>query len=176
MSPVPGWHADVVSMLVDRFPELGLGMLLIRPGGQIEDADSGAVRITGRSVDELRALADVASLLAPEERHLRAMHRDRLRQGERTDRSFQTLVVRPDGSRRPVDTVILPPVQGEFTTVVLRDSSDVAVRDQVIDWYGALVERMPIGVTILDTAASPTQGRSGCGRPTRWRPWPPAAT
>jgi signal transduction histidine kinase len=146
-----GWHTDVASTLVDRFPELGLGMLLVRPGGRIEDADAGAVRITGRSMDELRALADVAGLLAPEERHLRAAHRDRMRRGEWTDRAFRTVVVRPDGSRRPVDTVILPRTHGEFTTVVMRDSSDVAVRDQVIDWYGALVERMPVGVTILDT-------------------------
>jgi signal transduction histidine kinase len=146
----PGWHTDVVSRLVERFPELGLGMLLVRPGGRIDDADAGAVRITGRSIDELRALADVASLLAPEERHLRATHHDRARRGEWEERAFQTVVVRPSGSRRHVDTVILPSVHGDFTAIVMRDSSDVAVRDQVIDWYGALVERMPIGVTILD--------------------------
>lgn len=144
------WPADVMASLVVRLPELGLGLLRVVPGGRIDDADAGAVRITGRSRDELRALSDVASLLAPEERHLRAVYRDLMRRGEQIDRAFQTVVLRPDGERRPVDTVMLPHVRGGPTTIVMRDSSDVAVRDQVIDWYGALVERMPLGVTILD--------------------------
>ena len=150
-----------MSALVDRLPELGLGLLLVAPGGRIADADPGAVRITGRSVEELRVLADVASLLAPEERHIRAAQRDRMRRGDQPGRAFQTVVVRPDGERRPVDTVILPIERGGPTTIVMRDSSDVAVRDQVLDWYGALVERMPLGVTILDARqASPTPARS----------------
>jgi signal transduction histidine kinase len=144
------WKTDVMSALVDRLPELGLGLLRVLPGGRIDDADAGAVRITGRSADELRTLADVAILLSPEERHVRTAQRDRIRRGEQPDRTFRTVVLRPDGERRPVDTVMLPHVGGGPATIVMRDSSDVAVRDQVIDWYGALVERMPLGVTILD--------------------------
>ncbi len=125
-------------------------MLLIERGGRVVDVDPVAAEMLGRAEDTVRSLADVSTLLAPEERFKRTVYREQRRRGSGGDERFRTVVLRPDGSRLPVEATILPIGDGAMTAIVLRDVSEIASRDQLIDWYASLVERMPIGVVIMD--------------------------
>jgi PAS domain S-box-containing protein len=146
----PEWPDHVAVRLGRQLPALGLGVLLIERGGRVIDADPVAVELLGRSQAELRAVADVSTLLAPEERFKRTAYRERRRRGAGGDERFHTVVARPDGDRLPVEATILPIGDGAVTAIVIRNVSEIAARDQLIDWYAALVERMPIGVVIMD--------------------------
>lgn len=146
----PHWPDDVAARLGRQLPSLGLGVLLIERGGRVIDADAVAAAILGRSLDDVLSVGDVASLLAPEERFKRAAYLERRRSGSVDDERFRTVVARHDGTRVPIEATILPIGDGAVTAIVIRDISEIESRDQVIDWYAALVDRMPIGVVIMD--------------------------
>lgn len=147
--PLPS-RQEVVRTLSEQLDLLGLGILIIQRGGAIADADAAAQRLLGRDADQLRAIPDVSMLVAPEERFKRTMYRERRLRGVTGGEAFRTIVLRPDGGRRPVEAAVIPVDDGAYTVIVMRDLTDEAVLDQVIDWYASLVERMPVGVVIMD--------------------------
>ena len=54
-----------------------------------------------------------------------------------------------DGGRVPVEAAVVPIDGDDLTVIVLRDMSDLATSEQMIDWYRMLVERMPVGVMLV---------------------------
>lgn len=144
------WLADVAARLTDHFGTLGLGVLLVRRGGAVLDANDVALAMLGRTASELRTVVDVAALMPPEERAKRVSYRKRAGRGTAQVDTLRSALLRPDGTRLPVDAVTVPLPPSDMTAVVMRDLSPIADRDHVIDWYAALVDRMPVGVVILD--------------------------
>lgn len=147
--PLPS-RQQLVQLLTEQTDLLGLGIVIIERGGKVVGADAAAQRLLGRTIDQLRSVPDVSMILAPEERFKRTVYRERRRRGEAGGESFRTIVLRPDGGRRPIEAAVIPFGDGAHTVIVLRDLTDEAALDQVIDWYAALVERMPVGVVIMD--------------------------
>lgn len=144
------WRSELGALIAERLGTLGFGVVEVDRDGRVLRADAGASAILGRSPAELAALPDVAAMLAPEERHRRSDYLDRRRRGEPEDAILSTVVLRADGSRCPVQVTLLGADGGDTVSIVFRDMTDVAERDQYLDWYQALVERMPVGVTIFD--------------------------
>jgi signal transduction histidine kinase len=144
------WRHELGALIAGRLDTLGFGVVEVDREGRVLRADAGASLILGRSPAELMALPDVAVMLAPEERHRRGDHLERRRRGEADDMILRTVVMRPDGSRCPVQATLLGAEGGDSVSIVFRDLTDVAERDQYLDWYRSLVERMPVGVTIFD--------------------------
>ena len=146
------------SALVARCSDLGLALILVRSGGAILDANDNALELLGRPIGGLRALPDVSAVLAPDERYRWAEHRSQIRRRLTISGAIDTTIVRNDGQRVPVEAVVVPIDGADLTVVALRDMSDLATSERMIDWYRTLVERMPVGVMLVQacqTSAGP---------------------
>lgn len=155
----PAWRVEVGRTLADRLEALGLGAMVVRRGATVVHADDTALEILGRSLAELCALTDVSAVLTPEERYRRSEYRKRQEHDEGAPVVLRTVVLRPDGTTRPVELALLPMGDGELAAAIIRDISEDAERDQHLDWYASLVERMPVGVTIFDATDVSEPGR-----------------
>ncbi len=146
------------AQVLEQCSSFGLAFLLVRRGGAIIDANERALALLGCGVEELRSLADISLLLPPDQRSIRAEYRQMHRRQVTPSGSTRVNIVRADGQQIPIEVVFVPIDGGLHTILAFRDVSDVADRDQLINWYGALCERMPIGVMIarrVDTADGP---------------------
>ncbi len=141
--------------LLHACTQFGLGFVLVRRGGVIIDANHHALDLLGRTLDDLRSLPDVSSLLPASERPKRMAYRQRRRHRVNVTNVSTILVLHKDGRRIPVEMVPLPLGDGELTILALRDLTELKARDQLIDWYAALCERMPVGVMIVNAVDTP---------------------
>ncbi len=147
--------ADNAGLMQAACAKFGLGYLVVKRSGAVVDANDHAVRLLGRTVDNLRGLSDVSALLPPSERAKRSAYRRRRRDEADGTETIRTFVVHNDGHRLPVEVVPVPIGDGELTVLIVRDLSELSTRDQLIDWYGALCERMPVGVMIVNAFDTP---------------------
>lgn len=145
----PSGGRDLGGLLAERLALLGLGVVAVGPDSTVTDVDDVACAILGRERDDLLTLADVALVLAPEERGRQSAYRQRRLAGGNGNEVIRTVAVMPDGGRRAIEVAILPEDDGA-TVMIVRDASELANRDQYLDWYTALLDRMPIGVAIFD--------------------------
>ncbi len=145
--------ADNSEQMLAACAQFGLGYLVVNRRGSIVDANVHAVQFLGRTVDELRELSDVSALLPPSERTKRSAYRHR--KHDDVTEAIRTFVVQPGGQRTPVEVIPVPIGDGELTVLIVRDLSELSTRDQLIDWYEALCERMPVGVMIVNAFDTP---------------------
>lgn len=146
-------------VVLNAFSHFGFGYLLVKRGGAIVDANEQMLRLVGYTIDELRALPDVSSLLAPAERAIRAEYRRLRRESSETLFGLtRTEVLHRAGHTIRVELVPTPLGAGEYTVIVLKDLTEVSGSERLIDQYHALCERMPVGVmivTAVDTSDGP---------------------
>ncbi len=160
--PAPSLAAlmsDHAGELLQACTQFGLAFVLVRRGGKIVDASQHALALLGRTLDELRSLPDVSALLPPSERPKRMDYRQRRREKVDVTNVSSLEVLHRDGRRIPTEIVPLPLGDGDLTILALRDLSQLEARDQLIDCYAALCERMPIGVMIVDAVETPSGQR-----------------
>jgi PAS domain S-box-containing protein len=103
---------DLYEALMRAQSELGEAFALVE-GERIVFVNRATERLTGRAAEELYALDSVFSLLAPEQRRgVGARLRDAVAGIEPREPSFVTEIVRPDGTRVPIEAAGRP-LQGD---------------------------------------------------------------
>lgn len=120
----PGW----IEKLLDALDHAGIGFVITRdgPGGLERLYDNNTLqRIVGRDSAELRSMP-VMSVLAPEERVRLAAMREQTRAGENPPAVIDTVIVRPDGTRVPIELGLVVHREGAdaIALVFMRDMSD----------------------------------------------------
>jgi PAS domain S-box-containing protein len=115
---------DLYEALLRAQSDLGEGFVLIE-GQRIVYVNEAAERITGRTAQELCALRSFLDLL-PEERHGAVGRRlARVSSSETVEPGFETELLRPDGSRIPLEVAAKPLGEGsERIVVIARDISE----------------------------------------------------
>ena len=113
--------------LLEALDNAGIGLAVTRdgPGGLVRIYDNHSVRrIMGRTAEEIRATPPMAAL-APEERVRLAEIRQRVQAGEAAPPVLETVAVRPDGTRVPVEIGVATHREGEdvIALVFMRDLS-----------------------------------------------------
>jgi PAS domain S-box-containing protein len=162
VSAPSGRGADAI---VEHLGEIGIGILTVRYGGRIIDANDAAQRMLGRSIADLTELADVAELIAPDDRFTRVEERAQRRAGLGSRIVYHVETVRADGTSVPVDIVVvpLPDVEtgetGRMAAMLMRDDSAHEERIASLRRYESLVERLPYGVVVCDVVGTGDEQR-----------------
>jgi PAS domain S-box-containing protein len=137
---------------------LGHAVIGVQRGGRIIGANERAEQLTGRASEELVKLSDLAELLPPAERHQRLTHRLLRRSGALPNSPTPSLLQHKDGTIVPVAYLVVPIALKNESAVIILDRSAERRREELIDWYETLCQRMPMGVMIaqpISTSAGP---------------------
>ena len=147
-------HQDArTPALLGALTALGFGTLVGSPAGRILDADDRTCKILGYTREELLAVDDLATIIAPEDRHLiTARRRDRAA-GPVEPFVIHTGVVCRDGQRVQLEGVGVEVGRGtpEFHVVVLlRDVTQHRNTERIVHSYERLIEHSPAGIVVWD--------------------------
>jgi len=119
---------EMLSPLLEAMDNAGIGLVITSdgPGGLVRLHDNRSVqKILGRTAEELNAIP-VMSVLPPEERARMQAMREQVRTGTPPPPLFETVAVRPDGTRVPIEIGIANFRDGDHTIamVIMRDLTD----------------------------------------------------
>ncbi len=110
---------DLYEALMRAQSELGEAFALLE-GERIVYVNRATERLTGRTAEELYALESVFALVAPEHRRAVGARLRDARLGVEPRDAFVTEVVRPDGSRVPIEAAARPlPAEGDDRLVII---------------------------------------------------------
>jgi len=136
--------------VVDSLSLIGFSIAMTDAQGRVLDANEPFCDLVGRSRDELLALGDYAVLIPPEERARVAERRRRRAEGRRSEKVV-TAMLHASGERIPVSAALITVALegGESRVIaVLEDLRSSQARETVLDYYVALVERVPTGILV----------------------------
>jgi PAS domain S-box-containing protein len=117
---------DLYEALMRAQSELGQAFVLLE-GERMTYVNAAAETLTGRSAAELRALSSVLDLLPPEVQRAVAVRLEGARHGSEPAVPFRTEVLRPDGTRIPVEAAGRP-LGGEPAGRLLIIARDISER------------------------------------------------
>ncbi|MEA2257138.1 MAG: hypothetical protein QOG35_3183, partial [Solirubrobacteraceae bacterium] len=95
---------DLYEALLRAQSELGEAFVLLQ-GGRVVYVNEATERLTGRSADELRAMESLVDVLPKELRRRAAARVEEAFTGAARGEPFRTEVLRPDGTRIPIEAV-----------------------------------------------------------------------
>ena len=148
-----GYPSGGPPALLEALAALGFGVMIGSPAGRILDADERTCEIVGHTREELLALDDLATIIAPEDRHLvTTRRRDRVA-GPVEPFLVHTGLIRSDGNRVQVEAVGIEIGRdsGEFRlAVLLRDATQQSNATRLVRSYERLIEYSPAGIVLWD--------------------------